>query len=335
MAKNNKTISITGGAGYVGSALVPRLLEQGFHVKVLDLFLYGKNVFGSYNEHPSLTRIVGDIRDGNALKSAFDSSDSVIHLACISNDPSFELNPSLGRSINLDSFSGILKAMEDAKVSRFIYASSSSVYGVRPETDVTEDSPKNPLTDYSRFKLECEDKLQAWTNPHGCIWTIVRPATVCGYAHRLRLDLTVNILTIHAMLNKKIRVFGGEQLRPNIHIQDMVRVYQGLLATDSSLIHEEVFNAGYQNKSVSDIANIVRLTVADDNVELLYESSSDNRSYHVNSEKIFRRLGFRTEFTIEDAVQSLIDAFNDGLIDSGLTNPFYYNIKRMQEIELQ
>lgn len=329
-----KNIAITGGGGYVGSELVPVLIKQGKEVTVLDLFIYGEDVFGEYNGNENLRCIKGDIRNKDDLLEAFSESDAVIHLACISNDPSFDLDPELGKSINLDSFDGILSALEESDVQRFIYASSSSVYGVREEADVHEDTPKNPLTDYSRFKLMCEEKLSEWSNPNKSDWTIIRPATVCGYGKRLRLDLTVNLLTIHALINNTIKVFGGKQLRPNIHINDMVRVYTMVLEADSAMINGKVFNAGYQNRSVEDIALMVAKEVGKESIEIEYVPTDDIRSYHVNSDKIGRELGFETKHTIEDAITGIIAAYNNGAVKDGMNNPLYYNIKRMQELNL-
>src|SRR5712691_12913625 len=302
MSSNNpngfKSILVTGGAGYVGSALVPELLSQGYRVKVVDLFWYGRDVFGESNRHPHLQLVELDIRNGARLKEELNGIDAVIHLACISNDPSFELDPTLGKSINYDAFGGLLQASIDQGVRRFIYASSSSIYGVKEDPDVREDAKPQPLTDYSRFKLDCEKDLLAHPNPGGMERVIVRPATVCGYAPRLRLDLTVNILTIHALVNHKIRIFGGKQLRPNLHIKDMVRAYQLFLEAPGSKIDREAFNVGFQNRSVEDIAVMVRNTLGDNSIELEYTPTNDNRSYHVNADKIKDVLGFETRYTI-------------------------------------
>src|SRR5258707_6143257 len=298
-ARPYSTVLVTGGGGYVGSALIPELLRQGYRVKVVDLFWYGQDVYGEFNHDPGLERIALDIRDSKVLKAALKGVDAVIHLACISNDPSFELDPSLGKSINYDAFAGLLQGAIDQGVRRFIYASSSSIYGVKETPDVREDAEPQPLTDYSRFKLDCERDLLAHASSNGLERVIVRPATVCGYAHRLRLDLTVNILTIHALVNRKIKVFGGKQLRPNLHIQDMVRAYQLFLEAPGANMDREAFNVGFQNRSVEDIALMVRETLADPTIELEFTPSNDNRSYHVNSDKIKRVFGFEARYTIK------------------------------------
>ena len=218
-----RRVLVTGGAGYVGSRLVPKLVDAGHNVTVLDLYLFG-DVFSEIADRPGLRQVRGDIRDAARLNEVIHDCDAVIHLACISNDPSFELDPVLGKSINLDAFQPLVRAAKDAGVRRFIYASSSSVYGVRDEVEVTEDLPLRPLTEYSKYKAECEDILDAEREP-GFVTVILRPAAVCGYARRLRLDLTVNILTNHAINNGRIRVFGGSQKRPNINIEDMTDLY--------------------------------------------------------------------------------------------------------------
>jgi len=330
-----KTILITGGGGYVGSALVPALLKQGYHVKVVDLFWYGPDVFGDSNRHPELERIEVDLRNSTALRKALTDVDAVIHLACISNDPSFELDPGLGKSINYDAFAGLLQGSIDQGVKRFIYASSSSIYGVKEQPDVREDAEPLPLTDYSRFKLDCERDLLAHSKVNGMERVIVRPSTVCGYAPRLRLDLTVNILTIHALVKHKIKIFGGKQLRPNLHIQDMVRAYQLFLEAPGAKMDREAFNVGFQNRSVEDIALMVRDTLADPTIELEYTPSNDNRSYHVNSDKIKRVFGFEARYTIQDAISSIADAYRAGKIPDPLNNTMFSNIKRMQELHVK
>ena len=326
-------VLVTGGGGYVGSALVPALLKQGHKVKVVDTFWYGEKVFDDCNAHPALTRIPKDIRDAAAMKEAMRGVDAVIHLACISNDPSFELDPKLGKSINLDAFPGLLDAARANGVKRFIYASSSSVYGVKEQPDVRESDSPDPLTDYSRFKLDCERLLMEETGGD-MTRVIVRPATVCGYAPRLRLDLTVNILTIHALVNRKIRIFGGKQMRPNLHVLDMVRAYEMFLAAPAEKIDGVPFNVGFENRTVEDIAKLVQRVLGDEGVALEYVPTDDNRSYHINSDRVRQVLGFSPKYTIEDAVRGISEAYRDGRIPDPMTNPMYHNIKRMRQMAL-
>lgn len=330
--KKNKTVLVTGGAGYVGAMLVPKLLEAGYNVKVVDLYLYGDNVLDALSNDPGLEQIKGDIRDAQLLKDVIPGCDSVIHLACISNDPSFELNPTLGKSINYDAFIPLVDISRDSGVNRFIYASSSSVYGVKQERNVTEDLPLEPLTDYSKYKALCEDiLLNKRTN--GFAVFVVRPATVCGYSTRMRFDLTVNILTNHAVNNGKIIVFGGNQMRPNIHIQDMTDLYVSSLEWSSDLIDGKTYNVGYYNHTVSDIANLVRGVVGE-HVEIITEPTDDQRSYHISSDKIYNELNFKAQHTIVDAVDDLLLAFTKDRFINTFDNEMYFNIKRMQSVNL-
>jgi len=325
-----KKIFITGGAGYVGSKLVPKLLDLGYEVTVLDLMIYGDNVL---ENHDKLTKIKGDIRNKNLLERAIPGHDSLIHLACISNDPSFELNPSLGKSINYDAFEPLVKVSVKNKINRFIYASSSSVYGIKKEKNVTEDMRLEPLTDYSKFKGECEKILNSYKS-EDFITTTIRPSTVCGYAKRQRLDLVVNILTNHAFHNREIKVFGGDQLRPNVHINDMVDSYLAVLNSESKKINGQIFNVGFKNQSVNELANDVKEVIGED-IKIVNTKSDDNRSYHVSSEKIKEILGFETKYTVKDAVLDLKSAFEKKFLIDTFNNEFYFNIKRMNNINLK
>ena len=226
-----------------------------------------------------------------------------------------------------------MKIARKNKVKRFIYASSSSVYGIKKEKNVTEDMSLEPLTDYSKFKGDCEKILNNHKSDDFIVTTI-RPSTVCGYAKRQRLDLVVNILTNHAYHNRKIKVFGGDQLRPNVHINDMVESYLTILNAPAEKINGEIFNVGYKNQTVNELAEDVRTVIGED-VEILKTISDDNRSYHVSSKKIEEILSFNTKFTIEDASKSLLDAFENKILREPLTNEMYFNIKRMQNIKLK
>jgi len=332
MANRFKRVMVTGGAGYVGSSLIPKLLDAGYEVSVLDLYLYGEDLFEDYRG-PRLREVKGDLRNADDVAKALEGADAVIHLACISNDPSFDLDPNLGKSINFDCFRPLIKASKKAGVKRFIYASSSSVYGIKEDPNVTEDLPLQPLTDYSKFKMMCEEVLEEEREP-GFVGVTIRPATVCGYAPRLRLDLTVNILTNLAVTNGKITVFGGEQLRPNLHVEDMTDLYLLLLEAEDEKVDGKIWNAGYHNLKVKDIAEMVRERVGD-NVEVVVTPSNDHRSYHVSSEKIRRELGFEAKRTVGDAIEGLKEAFKDGKVPDSMTDDKYYNIKRMQSVHLR
>lgn len=325
-----KNILVTGGAGYVGAVLVPKLLEAGYCVKVIDLFIYGNDVL---KDHPNLKQIKGDIRDAALLEREIPGSEAIIHLACISNDPSYELNPALGKSINYDAFIPLVALAKKNKVRRFIFASSSSVYGLKDLPNVSEDLPLEPLTDYSKYKALCEEHLLK-EQTKDFIVLILRPATVCGYSPRLRLDLTVNILTNHAINKKKITVFGGRQKRPNIHIGDITDLYVQCLTLPDEKIAGKIFNAGYENHTLDEIAFMVRDILKDPTLEIVHQSTDDNRSYHISSEKIARELGFRPRHTITDAIADLKEAFALGKIPQAMSDSRYYNIKTMQQLNL-
>ena len=323
-------ILITGGAGYVGSVLTPYLLTRGHTVSVIALMIYGKEVL---KKDKNLKIIKGDIRNKNLLEKILPGHDVVIHLACISNDPSFELNPSLGKSINLDAFTPLVEIAKKNGVKRFIYASSSSVYGVKKEKDVDETISLEPLTDYSKFKIDCEIILKKYISENFTP-IIIRPATVCGYAPRQRLDVVVNILTNLAYHKRAITIFGGKQLRPNIHIKDMARAYEILVNAPKSKVSGEIFNVGYENCSVFELANMVKKTIGDD-VSLKSSPTDDNRSYHISSKKIKKILGFDTVNTISDAINDLKLAFKKGLLPNSLTDKKFFNIKMMQSLNLK
>lgn len=325
-----ENIFVTGGAGYVGAVLVPRLLDEGYRVTVFDLMIYGEHVLP---DHPHLRVIKGDIRDQSLLEKILPGHDAVIHLACISNDPSFELNPNLGKSINLDAFSPLVVISRRSGVARFIYASSSSVYGIKEEKDVHEGMILEPLTDYSRFKADCEQILLEHELPDFTTVTI-RPATVCGYSPRQRLDVVVNILTNLAYHNREITIFGGEQLRPNIHIQDMIESYLAVLDAPRDQVAGKIFNVGYENQSVRDIAETVKDVVGED-VRLVTTATDDNRSYHISSQKIRQDLGFEARHTIREAVTDLLEAFEKSQLPNSLEDEIYFNIRRMQSLNLQ
>lgn len=316
-------VCVVGGAGYVGTSLSTSLsLEH--KVTVLDTFWFGDHL----PEH--VKKIKGDIRKRSDVRRALEGQDAVIHLACVSNDPCFEMNPSLGKDINYECFKDFLNELQHAHVKRFIYASSSSVYGVSDLPQVIESSPKKPLTDYSRFKLACEIELQ--TYGMGGVWTILRPATVAGYSRRLRLDLVLNILTMQAIRDKKIKVFGGAQKRPNINISDMIRAYEWVLASDERLVDQKIYNVGFENKTVLELAQVVKRVVNDDSIEIEIVPSLDNRSYHINSDKILDD-GFKPKNSLANAIHSIVEAKECGLIKNWDFSQ-YYNIKKMQELGL-
>src|SRR3984957_18338788 len=254
-----ENVLVTGGAGYCGSLLVPQLLNRGYKVTVYDVMVFGDSFLPKDN--PDLKIVKGDIRDAQLLAETAKGHDAFVSLACISNDASFELDEKLSTSVNLDAFEPMVLAAKNAGIKRFIYASSSSVYGVSDKPDVTEDHPLVPLTLYNKYKGLCEPLLREHTDDK-FVGVIFRPATVCGYAPRQRFDLSVNILTNHAVNASKITVFGGSQLRPNLHVQDYCDVVEVFLTAPSDKIQNEIFNVGTQNLSLMQIAHLVRDVVS-------------------------------------------------------------------------
>jgi nucleoside-diphosphate-sugar epimerase len=310
--------------------LIPKLLKKGYFVKVYDTFWYGKDIFSEHKSNPKLELIEADIRDSDKLSNSIKGCTDVIHLACISNDPSYDLDPKLGEEVNFNSFEPLVNYSINSGVQRFIYASSSSVYGVKEEEKVTEKLSLNPLTDYSKFKAMCEPILLEKTS-NDFITTVVRPATLCGYAPRQRLDLSVNILTNHAVNERLIRVFGGDQYRPNLHIDDMCDAYLNLLDQPESLVNGEIFNIGAENMTIREISELVAAEIGQP-LEIRVENTPDNRSYRVSSEYIKEKIGFTPKLGVREAVRDLKNAFSQGLLYNSLTDSKYFNLKRMNEV---
>ena len=328
-----KKLIIFGGGGYCGSVLVPQLIDEGWDVTAFDTFWYGTDHFPKSS---NLHLVQGDVRDLGKVKEVLKGGEHVLHLACISNDASFELDENLSTSVNLDSFEPLVIAAKEAGVKRFVFASSSSVYGVSDSPNVTEDHPLVPLTLYNKYKGMCEPLLKKHTDDN-FVGVIFRPATVCGYGPRQRLDLSVNILTNHAVNKGKILVFGGDQLRPNLHIQDYADLCKLLLTAPTEKIANETFNCGFQNMSIMDIAKAVKKVVQEEfpekgEIPMEVSESNDPRSYHINSDKIYKALGFKPSHSVEDAVRDLCKAFRDGKLPNSFDDDQYFNVRTMKLI---
>jgi len=334
MARKFNHVLVTGGTGYCGSVLVPQMLNMGYKVTVYDIQYYGYDFLPL--ENPNLTIVQGDIRDIEKLEPLMTDVDAVLHLACISNDASFELDENLSTSVNLDAFEPIVIAAKKAGVKRFVFASSSSVYGISEEPDVKEDHPLVPLTLYNKYKGMCEPLLFKHTDEN-FVGVVYRPATVCGYGPRQRLDVSVNILTNLAVNKGNITVFGGSQLRPNLHIQDYADLCKALLEALDDVIADEIFNCGYENMSIMEIAETVKRVVAEefpdkDEISLEVLPSDDLRSYHINSDKVENVLGFKPQYSVEDAIRDLCQAFRDGKLPNSFDDDNYFNVRTMKKV---
>ncbi len=320
-------VLITGGAGYIGSLLVPELLDEGRTVTVLDRFVFGPEPLSKVANHPGLTLVRGDVRSVEDVRSALRGADAVIHLAAISNDPSSELDPDVTRSINAEGTRLLMTEARRAGVRRFLYASSASVYGIKETADVTEDLPLEPITLYARCKAEGEDVLNELVTDE-FVGVSVRSATVCGDAPRLRLDLTINLLTDQALRLGYIRVFGGTQMRPNVHIRDLTRFYRTLLDADPATVNGRAFNVCRSNASVGDLAEMIRDEV-DPTLEIRTEPTDDLRSYHLSGRAAAQVLGFEPRREVVSAVQELRERYAHGLDPDG-GDDWYRNVRWMK-----
>ncbi|MDZ4726942.1 MAG: SDR family oxidoreductase [Leptospira sp.] len=312
-----KKILLTGACGYVGTLLTKVLLNEGHSVIGVDTMWFGNFL----PEHPNLKLINSDIRDIDNIP--MDGVDIIIHLANIANDPTGDLNSKMTWEVNvLASMLLVEKAIKN-KVGQFIFASSGSVYGVKEEPEVTEDLELIPISDYNKTKMISERVLLSYRDQI-CVQCI-RPATVCGYSPRMRLDLSVNMLTMQAIKNKKITVFGGNQTRPNIHIDDLVRVYLHFISKGTNL--SGIFNAGFENISILEIANRVTKHAP---AEIIVSESNDPRSYRLNSDKLIKS-GFNPQKTVENAIKEVIQAFQEGIL---VDDEKFYNVKMMVKLNL-
>ncbi|WP_416678731.1 NAD-dependent epimerase/dehydratase family protein [Candidatus Pseudothioglobus sp. Uisw_016] len=309
-------ILVTGGCGYKGHVLIPKLLNQGHHVTCFDIQWFGNFLKG----HDNLTIIKGDIR--NIEEIPLNGVECIIHLASIANDPCGDLNPKLTWEVSALATMQLADKAKRVGVKRFIYASSGSVYGIKDEEQVTEDLELEPISEYNKTKMVAERVLLSYQND--MVVQIIRPATVCGYSDRMRLDVSVNLLTMHALSKGKITVFGGDQVRPNIHIDDLTDLYIHLI--DNPQI-TGVYNAGFENISILDIAEMVTKHLP---VKIEVTASNDPRSYRVNSDKILAT-GFKPKKKVENAIIEIIEKFNSGLLKD---EEKFYNLKWMQTNKL-
>ena len=310
-------ILITGGCGYVGTVLTETLLSDGHKITVIDTQWFGNHL----KQHPNLINIKGDIRNIESVN--LEKIDTILHLANIANDPAVELNPTLSWEVNVLAAQQLADKAIRNGVKHFVYASSGSVYGVKDEPQVTEDLSLVPISVYNKTKMVSERVLLSYKDKIQV--HCIRPATVCGMSPRMRLDVSVNMLTFQALKNKKITVFGGDQTRPNIHMKDMVRVYQHFV--NNSDIESGCYNAGFENISILQIAEMVKNKLG---AEIIVSESNDPRSYRQNSDKLLNT-GFKQEYGVDYAINEIIDAYNDKkLVESDSC----YTVKWMKNLNL-
>lgn len=309
-------ILVTGGCGYKGHVLVPKLLARGHEVVAFDTQWFGNFLA----PHPALTVVKGDVREIETIP--LDGVDAIIHLSSIANDPCGDLDPKLTWEVSALATMQLADKAQRVGIKHFIYASSGSVYGVKEEAQVTEDLELKPISEYNKTKMVAERVMLSYASD--MVVQIVRPATVCGYSPRMRLDVSVNMLTMQALTKGRITVFGGNQIRPNIHIDDITDTYLHLLD------HPEitgVFNAGFENISILDIANLVAKHVPTD---IVVTASNDPRSYRVNSDKLLAT-GFKPKKKVEDAVLEIIAQYRAGVLKD---EEHFSNLKWMQKTVL-
>lgn len=308
-------ILVTGGCGFVGSVLTPALLDRGHDVTVFDTMWFGNHL----QPQPKLSILQGDIRAADRVP--VDGMDAIIHLANIANDPSVELNPVLSWEVNALATMQLADRAARAGVKQFVFASSGSVYGVKEEPRVTEDLSLTPISIYNKTKMVAERVVLSYADAmkvHS-----LRPATVCGWSPRMRLDLSVNMLTMQALRNGRMTVFGGQQVRPNIHVKELVAVYLHFLDRD---LPSGCYNAGFENLSLLEIAELVRARVP---AEIAITGSNDPRSYRLDSSKLLAT-GFARRHSVIEAIDDIRQAVADGRLQD---EDRWYNVRWMKQID--
>jgi nucleoside-diphosphate-sugar epimerase len=290
-------ILVTGACGYKGNVLVPKLLDAGHSVSAFDIMWFGNDL----PQHPNLTVIQGDVRHIDSIP--LQGIEAIIHLSSIANDPAGDLDPKLTWEVSALATMQLADKAARQGIKRFIYASSGSVYGLKDEEQVTEDLTLVPLSEYNKTKMVAERVVLSYSND--MVVQIVRPATVCGLSPRMRLDVSVNMLTMQALTRGEITVLGGDQTRPNIHIDDITDLYLFLLDRPDLT---GVYNAGFENISIRRIAEMA-CEKAEAKITVL--PSNDPRSYRVNSDKLLAT-GFKPKKTVENAIDEICSAYHSG-----------------------
>ncbi|OSQ50087.1 NAD-dependent epimerase/dehydratase family protein [Thalassospira alkalitolerans] len=306
-------ILVTGACGYKGTVLVPKLLELGHKVIAIDIMWFGNFL----PDHRNLEIRKIDVRNTNEIDLS--GVDAIIHLASIANDPCGDLDPKLTWEVSALATMQLADKAKREGVKRFIYASSGSVYGVKDEDLVTEDLSLEPISEYNKTKMVAERVILSYADD--MVVQIVRPATVCGLSDRMRLDVSVNMLTMQAIISGEITVFGGQQTRPNIHIDDITDLYIFLL---NNAEVTGVFNAGFENLTILDIAEMVVSKIP---AKIKITESNDPRSYRINSDKLIEA-GFKPKKKVGDAITEIIAAYQRGTLKN---EPHFHNLKWMQQ----
>jgi nucleoside-diphosphate-sugar epimerase len=328
---NDVPVLVTGGAGYIGSRLTRRLLAAGLRVRVLDLMVFGSGLEDITDDR--LEIVQGDIRDAGVVRQALDGVGTVVHLAAVANDPGFDLDPDMARTVNYTCLDPLVGLARRSGVRRFIYASSASVYGRSEAARVDESHPLTPITDYGRYKALGEDVVFAHTGER--FETVaVRAATVCGHSPRQRFDLSVNRFTAQAIINREIALWGGNQHRPNIHIEDLTAVYERLVLSGTlGDLSGHAVNVGHENLTVADIVHTVAERVGrrlGTEIEVRHTAFDDHRSYRLDAQRLVDWLGFRPALGIAAASDDVADALLRGLLPDPLADPRYYNVQWMR-----
>ena len=310
-------IFVTGACGYKGTVLIPKLLDLGYNVRAFDIMWFGNFL----KPHRNLEVVKGDIRNIELINLS--GIDAIIHLASVANDTCGDLNPKLTWEINALSTMQLIDKAVRKKVKQFIFASSGSVYGIKKEKKVTEDLSLKPISEYNKTKMVAERILMSYADK--ILIQIIRPATVCGFSKRMRLDVSVNMLTMQSLVNKKINVFGGQQIRPNIHIDDIIDLYIYLLKIKNKA--QGIFNAGFENIKIIDLGKLIAKTIPS---KIIISDSNDPRSYRINSEKLLKT-GFQPKKNVETAIQELAFLYQDGKLKDELK---FYNLNWMKDKNL-
>jgi nucleoside-diphosphate-sugar epimerase len=321
-------ILVIGGTGYIGSVLVKMMLEKGYSVRVLDLLLYGQEPLNHLSQNLNLEFIRGDCRDEETVSKVLKGVDAVVHLGEIVGDPACGIDEALTIDTNFSATQKIVEECVRQRIKRFIFASSCSVYG-HNDAEVDEESDPNPISLYARCKVESEKAILSYGDKYFCP-TILRLATVHGRSFRQRFDLVVNLLAIKALKEKKIQIFGGDQWRPFLAVNDVCQGILTALQSEMKKVENQIFNLGdaEQNYQLSEVGNIIHSTLPGIEVERLADQT-DKRNYRVNFNKISEILDYEAEYSVSDTVLELAKAYNQEKLYRDYDEPRYHNMRAL------